>query len=87
MLIGPKLVYRFFVPNGILRTFQGWKNCTLVSIHIYIHNRCPHKAKHVIKVIFHVSGFTELVNTTAKKKKKKIHLCTKKEHSDLTKLA
>ena len=80
MLIGPKLVY--LVPNGILRTFQGWKNCTLVSIHIYIHNRCPHKAKHVIKVIFQVSGFTELVNMTAQKKKK-IYISVPKKNTQI----
>ena len=71
MLISPKLVYRFFVPNRILITFQDWKHYTFVSIHTYIHNRCPYKEKCVIKVIFHVSGFAELVNMTAQKRRKK----------------
>ena len=79
MLIGPKLVYRFFVPNRILITFQDWKHYTFASIHTYIHKRCPYKEKCVIKVIFHVSGFAELVNMIAQKRKKKIYLCTKKK--------
>ena len=79
MLIGPKLVYRFFVPNRILITFQDWKHYTFVSIHTYIHKRCPYKEKCVIKVIFHVSGFAELVNMTAQKRKKNLSLYQKKK--------
>ena len=71
MLIGPKLVYRFFVPNRILITFQDWKHYTFVSIHTYIHKRCPYKEKCVIKLLFHVSGFEELVNMIAQNRKKK----------------
>lgn len=46
-LVGPKLIYRFFVTNKILRIFQGLKHFVCINMHTHIHNRYTHKYKDI----------------------------------------